>query len=106
MQEHNQTTDVCICEFGATPGQGGLQTGPIQEAIDRCAEAGGGIVRVPHGVFRTGGLHLRSHVELHLEEGAILRGSEDCADYGRRCHWTDGLLRGEEDRKASCRERV
>jgi polygalacturonase len=43
--------------------------------------AGGGRVVVPKGLWFTGPIHLRSHVELHLESGVELRFSSDPADY-------------------------
>lgn len=58
-----------------------LQTEKIQKAIDDCYLAGGGRVVVPCGVFLTGDIRLRSHVELYLESGAILMGSRDPAEY-------------------------
>ena len=59
-------------------GNGGYAT--IQAAIDAVHTAGGGTVVVPSGgVFRSGSLVLRSHVELHLERGATLRCSGDWA---------------------------
>lgn len=71
---------VSILEFGAAVCDR-LQTEAIQRAIDRVYLAGGGRVVVPCGVFLTGGIRLRSHVELYLESGAILRGSHDPEDY-------------------------
>lgn len=72
---------VCtITEFGAKVSDL-LQTEPIQKAIDECFLNGGGEVIVPAGVYRTGGIRLRSHVKLHLLSGAILEASEDPADY-------------------------
>ena len=57
----------------------------IQTAIDACSDAGGGTVLVPAGsTFRTGSIELRSHVELHVERGAVLAGSADPADYTAR----------------------
>ncbi len=44
----------------------------IQEAVDACARQGGGTVLVPPGIHRTGPVHLRSNIRLHLEEGAAL----------------------------------
>ena len=35
------------------------------EAIDECFSNGGGVVIIPAGIYRTGGLRLRSHVTLH-----------------------------------------
>ena len=58
-----------------------LQTEKIQKAIDDCFLAGGGRVVVPCGVYVTGGLRLRSRVELYLESGAILLGSRNPEDY-------------------------
>ena len=69
-----------ITDFGATVCDS-LQTGAIQAAIDACFLAGGGRVVVPCGVFLTGGLRIRSHVELYLQSGAILKGSRDWRDY-------------------------
>ena len=46
---------------------------PLQKAIDTCHAAGGGTLIVPEGEFFSDGpLHLKSHVRLHLEEGATL----------------------------------
>jgi len=58
-----------------------LQTVAIQSAIDACFLAGGGRVIIPCGVYLTGGLRIRSNVELYLQTGAILKGSRDCLDY-------------------------
>lgn len=70
----------CITDFGATVCDQ-LQTKAIQKAIDTCFLSGGGQVRIPCGIFLTGGLRLRSNVELYLESGAILKGSQNSADY-------------------------
>jgi polygalacturonase len=61
-----------------------LNTNALQKAIDQAAAAGGGVVAIPPGDFLTGGLVLRSHVTLHLEAGAILRGSQRVEDYEYR----------------------
>ena len=58
-----------------------LQTSAIQAAIDACYRDGGGEVLVPAGIYRTGGLRLRSRVTLHLLSGASLEGSGNPADY-------------------------
>ena len=61
--------------------QEGMSTKPIQEAIDSMSCRGGGTVVVPPGVWRTGRLILKSHVNLHLSEGAELRFSGNIIDY-------------------------
>ena len=70
-----------ITDFGASPGK--IATEAIQKAIDAAEAAGGGKVVVPEGTWTTGTIWLRSHVELHLEKGAVLKGSTDEADYNR-----------------------
>jgi len=59
----------------------GLETRPLQGAIDAAAKAGGGTVRVAAGRHLTGALVMRSDVTLELDAGAVLVGSEDPADY-------------------------
>lgn len=58
-----------------------LNTDAIQRLIDRASAEGGGRVIVPEGTFLTGGLQLKSNVDLHLEKGAVLLGSTNSADY-------------------------
>ena len=52
----------------------------INAAVASAAEAGGRVT-VPAGTWRTGTVYLKSGVELHLDIGAILKASEDLADY-------------------------
>ena len=56
-------------------------TAAIQKAIDACAAAGGGMVYVPPGRYLIGPVYLKSHVNLHIEAGAILLGSPNKRDY-------------------------
>ena len=54
-----------------------LYTQAINQAIMDCSAQGGGVVLVPRGVYKTAAIHLRSHVNLHLDEGAVLKFSLD-----------------------------
>lgn len=72
--------NVSITDYGAYIG-GDLQTAAIQQALDAVFLAGGGTVRIPRGIWRTGGLRLRSNTTLYLETGAILEGSRDPEQY-------------------------
>ena len=72
--------DYLITDFGACMCDR-PQTREIQAAIDACFRNGGGRVVIPAGIFLTGGLRLRSNVELHLQSGAILSGSRNPEDY-------------------------
>ena len=58
-----------------------MSTEAINKAIIACTEQGGGIVVVPNGVFLTGAIHLKSNVNLHLEEEATLKFSQNDSDY-------------------------
>lgn len=58
-----------------------LCTQQLQHAIDSVYTAGGGRLTLSKGTYLTGGLMLRSGVELHLEEGATLLGSTNPYDY-------------------------
>ena len=52
-----------------------IETAKWQSAIDAAAAAGGGVVTVPKGRHLVGQLELRSNVELHFDEGAVLEGA-------------------------------
>ncbi len=70
-----------ISAFGAKGDGITLNTAAINVAIDRCAEAGGGRVVVPPGRFLTGAIHLKSNMDLHINEGATLLFSPDPGHY-------------------------
>lgn len=70
-----------ISEFGAVADGVTLNTLSIQKAIDEAAGAGGGVVEIPAGTWRSGSIFLKSGVELFLAEGAIFLGSTDIEDY-------------------------
>ena len=64
-----------ITKFGAkTDGTAAQNQKAIQKAIDRCSKKGGGRVVVPAGhTFLTGAIHLKSGVNLEIQQGAVLR---------------------------------
>jgi hypothetical protein len=61
--------------------EAGLMTETIQQAINTCAEKGGGVVHFSTGTYLSGGIQLKSKVTLKFEKGAILKGSDKYADY-------------------------
>ena len=74
--------DLSIIECGARPDALIAENrAAIQKAIDTVHHHGGGTVIIPPGRFESGGIILRSHVTLKLEEGAELCGSGDLSDY-------------------------
>lgn len=66
-----------ILDYGAIPDGRTNCAAAIQAAIDAASQAGGGTVEVPAGRFYSGSILLKSHVELHLETGAVLVSSLD-----------------------------
>ncbi|MCC2547481.1 glycoside hydrolase family 28 protein [Hymenobacter sp. BT175] len=70
-----------IVRHGAIPGGLTSNTAAIQQAIDACSKAGGGVVLVPRGQWLTGPIELRSNVNLHVVEGALVQFSSKMADY-------------------------
>ena len=74
-----------VRRFGATGERAEKATRAIQNAIDACFRAGGGVVYVPPGQYTTGAIELKDNVNLQLEAGATLFLSQDRADFaGRR----------------------
>lgn len=73
-----------ILDFGAIGDGKSLNTTFINNAINACASAGGGMVYMPPGVYLSGTAILKSNVTLYLEAGATLLGSTNLADYSAR----------------------
>jgi polygalacturonase len=70
-----------ITEYGAVADSTVVQTAVIQAVIDRAAAAGGGVVVIPAGVYQSGALFFRQGTHLYLEEGAVLKGSDDISNF-------------------------
>jgi len=73
--------DFPVTDFGAVGDGTTDATTAFRAAVRACAGAGGGRVIVPAGEYLTGAIHLKSNVNLHLEEGATLRFQQDPAAY-------------------------
>jgi polygalacturonase len=70
-----------VTDFGVTKDSTLLQTTQIQQIIDQAATNGGGVIVIPNGTFLSGALFFKPKTHLHLEEGAVLKGSDDIANY-------------------------
>ena len=64
--------DFDITSFGARADGRTDCTDAIQRAVSACDAAGGGRVLVRGGTFRSGPIHLRSNVNLHVDAGAAI----------------------------------
>ncbi len=73
--------DFNITDYGAV-GDGKTDcTGAFKKAITAANEAGGGRVVAPAGTFLTGAIHLKSNVNLHVSEHAVIKFSTDPNKY-------------------------
>ncbi|HEY5470049.1 MAG TPA: glycoside hydrolase family 28 protein [Bacteroidales bacterium] len=89
-----------ITKYGAVGDGITLNTTKIQNAIDECSKAGGGLVTVPAGKFITGAIFLKQGVSLRIEKEGVLKGSVNQKDYpqidtrweGEERVWTSALI--------------
>ncbi len=72
---------VSITRFGAVGDGRTLNTRSIQAGIDNLAISGGGTLLIPEGTFLSGAIFLKPGVNLHIEKGAVLKGSTNVLDY-------------------------
>ncbi|HEY5346098.1 MAG TPA: glycoside hydrolase family 28 protein [Verrucomicrobiae bacterium] len=70
------TNSLNFADFGNGDGKT-LNTAAFEKAFAALAEKGGGELDVPPGIWLTGPIKLRSHVNLHLERGALIQFSRD-----------------------------
>ena len=72
---------LSIADFGAKPDGISLCSDAFALAIDSLAKQGGGRVVVPEGVWLTGPIELKSHIDLHLADNAMIVFSPDKSLY-------------------------
>jgi polygalacturonase len=70
-----------VRKYGASGGGSRNDSAAIQNAVEACAQSGGGTVLFPPGRYVTGTIRLRSRVTLHLSQGSVLVGSTKLEDY-------------------------
>ena len=98
-------------EFGIVGDGKTLNTDRIQKVIDSCRPDQR--IVFPEGIYLTGALRLHSDMELHLQKGAVLRGTDEVKDYepkiksrfeGIEMDCYSSLINiGELDHSAACR---
>ena len=76
-----ETSIYDITDYGAVGNGVKLNTQQIQNAVNECAENGGGTVYIPAGVYVTGTLQLFDNINLYLEAGSEIKGSPNLSDY-------------------------
>lgn len=73
--------EVNIADFGAIGNGVTKNTDAIAKAIEDAVNNGGGKVIFPRGMWLTGPIIMKSNINLHLEEGALVLFSPDFDDY-------------------------
>ncbi|MBQ3070522.1 MAG: exopolygalacturonase [Tidjanibacter sp.] len=69
-----------VTDYGVVNDSTLVQTESLQRVIDLAAEKGG-VVVVPEGVYLSGALFFKPNTHLHIEEGGVLKGSDDISDF-------------------------
>ena len=73
-----------LLDYGASGDGKTFNTEAFKSAVAAIAKAGGGHLIVPAGTFKTLPFVLTSHMDLHLEPGAIIKAPDTFAEYGIR----------------------
>ena len=71
-----------LLDFGGKGDYKAFNTDAFKNAIAAIAKAGGGHLIVPAGIYKTLPFTLTSHMDLHLEAGAVIKAPDTFADYG------------------------
>jgi DNA sulfur modification protein DndE len=74
-------TTFLITDYGAVGDGQTLNTTAFDKAITACANAGGGKVIVPAGLWLTGPIQMKSNVNLVVERGALIQMTKDHSQY-------------------------
>jgi polygalacturonase len=71
-----------LLDYGAKGDGKTLNTEAFNSAVAAIAKAGGGHLIVPAGTFKTLPFVLTSHMDLHLEAGAVIKAPDTFEEYG------------------------
>ncbi len=76
---------VCLTKFGGVPDGMTDNTKAFEKAVAALSKRGGGHLVVPAGIWLTGPITLKDHIDLHLEKNAMILLTPD-----RAAHLVDG----------------
>ena len=71
-----------LTDFGGVGDGKTLNTAAFEKAVAAVEKAGGGHLIVPAGTFKTLPFRLTSHMDLHLDAGAIIKAPDTWEEYG------------------------
>jgi len=82
-----------VRQFGAQGDGRTVDTAAIQQALDECGQAGGGVVLLPAGTYLSRPVEIYSKTTLLLEQAATLKATDDPKDYlPAEVTWEDVLM--------------
>ena len=81
-----------ITDFGGIGDGVFLNTDSFSKAIDALSQKGGGTLIIPGGIWLTGPITLKSNINLHLQDGALLIFSKNYDDYPLIETYFEGLV--------------
>lgn len=92
-----------VTDYGVVNDSTKVQTQALQSVIDKAAE-NGGVVVIPEGAFMTGSLFFKQGVNLYIEKGGKLKGSDDISDFpvvttrieGQTCKYFAALVNADD----------
>jgi len=98
-----------VNHYGAVGDGKTLNTGAIQKAIDDCAAKGGGVVVFDIGKYLTGSIFIKEGVNLQIDKGVEIWGSQDIKDFpeidtriaGIEMRWPTALINIIKQKKAA-----
>lgn len=70
-----------VNKYGAFKNSEKLSTKAVQKAIDECSKRGGGTVTFEKGTYVLGAIYIKNNVNLSIDEGVSILGSENVKDY-------------------------
>jgi polygalacturonase len=71
-----------LADFGAVGDYKTMNTDAFTKAVAAIEKAGGGHLNVSAGIYKTLPFTLTSHMDLHLEAGAVIKAPDTFAEYG------------------------
>ncbi len=73
--------EVSITDFGGVGDGVTYNTAAFEKALDKLDKKGGGVLKVPVGIWYTGPIILRNNTNLFLDKGAVILFSSNIDDY-------------------------
>lgn len=70
-----------VTDYNVSTDSTQIQTAQLQRVIDLAEAEGGGTIVLPKGTYLSGALFFKPGTSLEIQEGAVLKGSDNIADY-------------------------